>query len=115
MKTIIISLLALTLNLNGANAANNPTTGTNKASHAVVLADDTFKAVIEENRKLKLQLEALENQQAELESIVAYNNMMGHMMLKLEAQKLEDKKADIEAMNNYHKMMAAAMQYVKAK
>ncbi|QGW29094.1 hypothetical protein [Phnomibacter ginsenosidimutans] len=114
MKTLMISLMALTLGLGSAKAEKSTTTASHKASHAVVAAE-AYKTVLEENRRLKLQLEELENLQAEMQSTLAYNQMMGNMMLKLEAQKLEEQQADMEAINNYNKMMAAAIRFAKLK
>jgi putative hemolysin len=114
MKTLMISLMALTLGLGSAKAEKSTTAASHKASHAVVAAE-AYKTVLEENRRLKLQLEDLENQQAEMQSTIAYSQMMSNMMLKLEAQKLEDQQADMQAINNYNKMMAAALQAVKNK
>ncbi|MCC6762446.1 MAG: hypothetical protein IT252_14605 [Chitinophagaceae bacterium] len=110
MKTIMISLMALTLGLGSAKAEKTTTV----ASHAVAAAE-AYKTVLEENRRLKLQLEELENQQAELESTIAYNQLMSNMMLKLKSQKLEEQQAEMEATNNYNKMMAAALQFTRNK
>lgn len=114
MKTIMISLMALTLGLGSAKAEKTTTLASHKASHAVAAAE-AYKTVLEENRRLKLQLEELENQQAELESTIAYNQLMSNMMLKLKSQKLEEQQAEMEATNNYNKMMAAALQFTRNK
>ena len=114
MKTLMISLMVLTLGLGSAKAEKSTTVASNKASHAVAAAE-AYKSVLEENRRLKLQLEELENLQAEMQSTLAYNQMMGNMMLKLESQKLQEQQAEMEAIHNYNKMMAAALQFSKNK
>jgi hypothetical protein len=106
MKTVFLSLMALSLVLGNANAKDTVSTS-NKAvvAEKAVPSKSSYDHLLEENRVLREKLEALANESAELKSTVQYNAMMSNMLSKLSESRIEGAVADLESEVAYNEMM----------
>ncbi|HSC53499.1 MAG TPA: hypothetical protein VLC98_07765 [Phnomibacter sp.] len=112
MKTIITSLMALTLSSGAVFASNYPVTEkkTNATVTNVSSTRDSFQSMLEENMRLKEQVETLANQNAEIQSTLEYNQTMNGLLNKLQSDATAEQHAEIDALLAYHKTMAAVQQ-----
>jgi hypothetical protein len=106
MKTVFLSLMALSLVLGNANAKDSAS-----STKKVVVAEKslpskpTYDHLVEENRMLREKLNSLVNESAELRSTVEYNAMMSNMMAKMSESRSEGAVADLESEVAYNEMM----------
>lgn len=106
MKTVSLSLLALSLLLGNANAKDTASTSKNAVvAEKAVPSKASYDHLLEENRILREKLEALTNESAELKSTVEYNAMMSNMLTKLNESRSEENIADLESEVAYNEMM----------
>lgn len=107
MKTLSLSLLALSLVLGNANAKDTASYGKKVvAAEKSVPAKSSYDHLLEENRMLREKLEALANESAELKSTVEYNAMMSNMLSKMNESRSYDHIADLESEVAYNEMMS---------
>jgi len=115
MKTLITSLLALTLST-GAVQATDSAVASKKANatvEATSIALENYQMLLEENKQLKEKVAALGNSTAEMQSTLEYNNMMHKMLTKLRSEESAEQSAEAEATISYQKMMAAVLLNLK--
>ena len=117
MKTLIVSLMALALNLGNANAADSSSHKENvaKGSAVGVAAVATFQQLSEENKQLKQQLSSLEDKALETESTLNYNLLMSKMFSHLEYRNQQEQVEELRAEISYNKMMDALFLQLKAR
>jgi hypothetical protein len=115
MKTLITSLMALTLSIGAVNATDSVVASkkANTTVEATTIALENYQQLLEENKQLKEKVAALGNSTAEMQSTLEYNNMMHKMLTKLRAEANAELSAETEATISYQKMMAAALLNLK--
>lgn len=107
MKTVFLSLMALSLVLGNANAKDTASSTKNAVvAEKSVPSKPSYDRLVEENRILREKLEALANESAELKSTVEYNTMMSNMLTKLSENRSEGTVADLESEVAYNEMMS---------
>lgn len=117
MKTLMTSLMALTLSI-GAVHANDSIVNSKKANTTVSveansISLENYQHLLAENKQLKEKVAELGNNTAEMESTLQYNNMMYNLLTKLRADDNAEVAAEAEATISYQKMMSAVLLNLK--
>jgi hypothetical protein len=107
MKTMITSLLALTLGLGNASATDSNAVAPKKANTTqATVSVVAYQQVLEENMTLRNKLEAMANENAELSSKLQYGHMMGNLLSTVSVANQTEKLADLQSQLAYDQMMA---------
>jgi hypothetical protein len=111
MKTLITSLMALTLSIGAVNATDSAAASkkANTTVEASTIAFESYQQLLEENRQLKAKVAALGNSTAEMQSTLEYNNMMYNMLTKLRTDENAELTSEAQATISYQKMMSAVL------
>jgi hypothetical protein len=117
MKTLITSLMALTLSIGAVNAndsvVNSKKANTTASVEANSISLENYQQLLAENKLLKEKVAELGNSTAEMQSTIEYNNMMYNMLTKLRTDANAEEAAEAEATISYQKMMSAVLLNLK--
>ncbi|MCU0334697.1 MAG: hypothetical protein MUF62_06555 [Chitinophagaceae bacterium] len=110
MKTLIASLMALSLSLGNVFANDSVNTTNRKQTETVSNASngislEVYNQLLEENKLLRTRVAQLADSAAELQSTLEYNEVMGHMLTGLRKQQASDKQAEMDAQVAYNQLM----------
>lgn len=115
MKTVFLSLMAMSLIMGNANAKDSLVANRKVVAEAAVPAKSSYERLLEENRNLREKIELLTNETAELQSTVAYNAMMSNMFSRLHQDQAADKMADLQSELHYDAMMQTMFTRLRAE
>lgn len=110
MKTLIASLMALSLSLGTASANDSVNTTSRKQTEAVSNASaislDVYNQLLEENKALRSRVAQLADSAAELQSTLEYNEVMSNMLTSLRQREDAEKRAELDAQLAYNQLMS---------
>lgn len=110
MKTLIASLMALSLSLGTASANDSVNTTNRKQTEAVSNANaislEVYTQLLEENKALRSRVAQLADSAAELQSTLEYNEVMSNMLTSLRQREDAEKHAELDAQLAYNQLMS---------
>jgi len=109
---MITTLAGLALSLSLTAAETKTTAAVSNEANSKISLTGTAKSmlsILEENQRLRHEMQILHNEVDELKSTVAYANAMAATLAKLQEEKLADSVADKEAEIAYDNLMSSVL------